>query len=130
MPNWNWPYANPTQSLMPKFKRGTLPTHSTSTGSRWIRAKLTADVFPSTPACYVVFEGKKLLYVGSAINLRGRLNCHRIYEGMIGYRQGVCNPAKVTIAYRPTVKYGDWAMVEIRLIRRLKPPINGKRRLE
>lgn len=107
-----------------RFKKGTPPTQGATDGSRWIRAKLLTDVFPSSAACYVIFEGRKLLYIGSAVNLRSRLCGHRIYEGLIGYREGACDPKKVTVAYRPSLRVGDWAMVEIRLIRRLKPPLN------
>ena len=103
------------------------PVPAMKPGSRWVRlSKVEAHHIPELSACYVVFSGKKVLYVGSATKLYSRLvHGHRILDGTIGYRKDACNPKKITVAYRPSVKLGDWAMVEIRLIKRLKPSLNG-----
>lgn len=77
-------------------------------------------------ACYVVFGDGRLIYIGSTINMQSRFHQHNIVFAR--YSHSVDTPwgrfRDVTIKYRPSMKYGDWAMIELRLIRRLQPTGN------
>ncbi len=76
------------------------------------------SVYVPSPACYVVYSKGRHVYVGSAIHLRRRMGAHTSSSSPW------CNMPDLTVKYRPSVKYGDWAMVELRLIRRLLPELN------
>lgn len=81
--------------------------------------------FPRVPACYVVYLEGRLAYVGSTQNLDGRLNKHfspHRYSAWIDTPWG--RFINIVVKYKPTRKFGDWAMIELRLIRRLDPPEN------
>lgn len=87
-------------------------------GERWISFSAPlAGRLPEYPACYVVYQGDRLLYVGKARNLRARFRTHA--------GAGVL-PADCWIKARFGERYGDWAMRESRLIYRLRPPLNRK----
>lgn len=80
---------------------------------------------PRVPACYVAYLDGKLVYVGQTCDLYKRFYQHNI---RFGYSDYVITPwgncKKVTIKYRLSRKYGDWAMTELRLIKRLQPVQN------
>jgi excinuclease UvrABC nuclease subunit len=95
--------------------------------SRWIIATSHNDL-PSIPGCYVIYLRGRPFYIGSAQNLRTRFRTHQIEINRIAYKTFEGDPKDVRIKYRPMVKYGDWAMVELRLIRRLQPPLNTRNR--
>ncbi len=117
------------QPYKSKHLRRSASVPSPRPGSRWQRVSFKPESIPEIPACYVLLSGKRVLYVGSAVKLFTRLvHGHKLQDGSIGYRNGICDPQSLTVAYRPSVKFGDWAMVEIRLIRRLRPLINGTSR--
>lgn len=82
--------------------------------------------FPSVAACYAVYCNGRLCYVGSTENLRDRMRGHGIeyarYSASINTPWGTFDSVKVK--YRPFWKYGDWAMRELRLIRKLQPLFN------
>lgn len=74
--------------------------------------------------CYAFYFDGKLGYVGQTISLKRRLRSYRIrYSGSV-----IVTPwgkfSRVILKVRPSVKFGDWAMVELRLIKRLQPPYN------
>lgn len=81
---------------------------------------------PRAAGCYALYEGGRLVYVGSSTNLKHRLGAHlgtpRDFYGADGWvRRG--NPvtsAKIKISRR----IGDWLMWEWRLIARLQPRDN------
>ncbi len=81
--------------------------------------------FPPRPGCYAIYLDGRLVYVGSTQSLRDRLTTYRIREG---YGGGYLTPwgqfDSVRIKVRRSVRFGDWAMYELRMIRRLKPPLN------
>lgn len=94
---------------------------------------------PALAACYAIFGDGELLYVGSTECLAARTRGHKIqFQQVIRAADGggatrlnvVSTPwgdfKNVTIKYRPAVKFGDWAMVELRLIRRLQPRGNTR----
>lgn len=90
--------------------------------SRW-RGVISPELLPAVSGVYAVYEGQILMYLGSTVNLRTRLFIHRQTNSKLGR---LVDSGKATIKYRPSFKYGDWAMVELRLINRLKPVLNKK----
>lgn len=95
--------------------------------ARWIEHDPTMyHHLPNKPACYAVQFDGRTVYVGQTTMLRTRFNRR--------FRPGYSNrttftpwgpvTARVTMKYRPALRYGDWAMRELRLIRRLQPEYN------
>lgn len=97
------------------------------------------ESIPSAPGCYVVYADDRLIYVGSTHDLHQRITNHRFrycYSEFVitpwfppgstnsGRQPIPFNCRRLTVKYRPSVRYGDWAMVELRLIRRLQPLFN------
>jgi hypothetical protein len=82
--------------------------------------------------CYAIYCDKRLVYIGQAGNVRKRISSYRIqygYSSSIYTPWGTC--LNVVIKISKSRRYGDWAMKELRLIRRLKPVFNcvgGSRR--
>lgn len=87
---------------------------------------------PSSPGVYAIYFDGELVYVGSSFDVRKRVLTHGINWSK--YSHGIDTPwgqrKALTIKYRRSDVYGDWAMHELRLIRRLKPRFNsiGKRK--
>lgn len=86
---------------------------------------------PATPGVYVIFFDGRAVYVGQTANLRARFGSHKFRHAYAKDR--VLTPwgstesgVKVTAKARPTKRYGDWAMIEMRLLRRIKPILNSK----
>ncbi|KKN71372.1 hypothetical protein LCGC14_0420940 [marine sediment metagenome] len=89
-------------------------------GSKWKTFK-SAEQFkksmPMAAGCYIIYSHNKISYIGSTINLRTRINMHIKITDM---------DKRYFVKVRLSEKYGDWAMREIRLLRRLKPKDNTK----
>lgn len=89
---------------------------------------LIDERIPDQPGVYVIFDGDKVLYVGSSCKMRARLHQHGInwahYSTCLKTPWGFFR--KGNVKFRPSRKYGDWAMVELRLIRRLRPRHNKR----
>lgn len=86
---------------------------------------------PVVACCYVIYFDGLPLYVGSTNNLRNRF-CGRM-SIRNGYAKDIKTPwgdfpnkTKITMKIKPTKKYGDWLMIEARLIKKLKPKLNIK----
>lgn len=81
---------------------------------------------PLQPCCYAIYFDGVLGYVGQTSNLRKRLYAHKI--GMARYSEGVMSVwggfDNITIKAHFGRRYGDWAMREVRLIKRLQPRFN------
>lgn len=102
--------------------------------SRWQKAELFGPFgkmkgpsdLPSIPACYAIYLDGQLTYVGQSTNLSVRINAHKI--NLARFSNSIVSPwgrcGSLVVKYRPSLSYGDWAMVELRLIRRLKPSGN------
>ena len=100
-------------------------------GSKWVRFNIdTLDRMPSDPGCYVIYADGVVIYVGQAINVFRRL---RAYNFRYGYgRAQMCSfeseptftCGELSVKVRFADRYGDWAMRELRLIKRLKPRFN------
>lgn len=84
-------------------------------GARWVIFSAPQRYLPRMACCYCIFVGGNLLYVGQTANLRARISGHKA-SGRF--------PEEFLIKARFGEKYGDWAMREMRLIRRLRPPMN------
>jgi excinuclease UvrABC nuclease subunit len=87
-----------------------------------------ARMFPSISCCYALYFNGMLKYIGSTKNLRNRFSGHGIRHG---YAKDIITPwgdfpnsVGIVIKYKPSKRYGDWLMVEARLIRRLQPEFN------
>lgn len=102
--------------------------------SRWSKKYVVPEEIgrvPKGPGCYAVYFGNDLVYVGSSYQVRNRLSGHRFdscrYSAWTQTPWG--SAAKVTVKVRATKKYGEWLMLEARLLRRLAPRHNvrGKR---
>lgn len=90
---------------------------------------LIYDTLPAIAAVYAIYFDADLVYVGQTSNLRGRFQTHRFRHG---YARNIITPwgdlpdkTRVAAKARPMRRYGDWAMIELRLIRRLRPRLNG-----
>jgi len=83
---------------------------------------------PECAGVYVIFADDEPIYVGSSGNLKSRLRSHRVIPG---YGTGVDTPwgrvpgaRDCHIRIKRAQKYGEWAMIELRLIKRLSPRFN------
>lgn len=85
---------------------------------------------PAVPACYVIYLDGQLGYIGQTTDLKKRLNDgHSI--NWARYSSRVENPwtrncSHLLVKAHFGTMYGDWAMRELRLIRRLQPPHNRR----
>lgn len=86
------------------------------------------DLPLNMPAVYAIYIDGELVYIGQTANLRGRFQTHHLRPG---YARNIITPwgdlpgsAKITAKAKPSRRYGDWAMIELRLIRRLRPRLN------
>jgi len=85
---------------------------------------------PKVSCCYVIYLDGRLVYIGSTNDLRNRFCGHAF---RYGYGKELFTPwgefpdsVKFIIKYKPSTRYGDWAMIEMRLIRKLQPIFNSK----
>lgn len=86
---------------------------------RWYAGDFLRTEFPSVGASYVFIVQGVAVYVGSTSNLNTRMRQHRSSDKCV-------DPESIVVKYRPSKRYGDWAMLELRLIRRLRPSGNIK----
>lgn len=77
--------------------------------------------YPDGPCCYVVYSQGVLVYVGQTVNLRHRMSTSRSWK-----RNPWSSLPELVVKVRISFKYGDWAMVELRLIRRFQPSMNSQ----
>lgn len=80
--------------------------------------------FHNEPCCYAIYLDGRLSYVGQTQNLRTRLKGYNFHRVCRSIQTPWGRYKSVVIKYRSSVRYGDWAMVELRLIRRLQPQFN------
>ena len=98
--------------------------------SKWKKYKLfpIKEELPNKPCVYAIFFDGNLVYVGQSNSLTNRFAGHAF---RFGYGKNIQTPwdsipddVKIEIKAKFSEKLGDWAMWEIRLIRRLKPIYN------
>lgn len=95
-------------------------------GSRWVCYDISnGDIIPRKPGCYVIYGDNELIYIGQAANVGIRILNHKI---RLGWGSSVITPwgnfKDVKVKVHFSVKYGDWAMRELRLIAKLQPKCN------
>lgn len=89
----------------------------------------TGAGLPRAPGVYVFFFDGRPVYIGSSNNLQGRLWQHRFEYARVssdqhtpwGFQPGY---TVITGKLRVSFRYGEWAMTELRLIKRLQPRYN------
>lgn len=87
------------------------------------------SAMPRKPAVYAIYLDGDLCYVGQTVDLRNRFYEHKIRYGygkniILPWDDCVPDDTEITIKASLSVRYGDWAMRELRLIRRLRPRFN------
>ena len=98
--------------------------------SRWI----SVDPFdlpnplPVTPAVYAIYANGELVYIGETCNMRSRVHGHGFhlarYSEACRWRGQWFR--EITFKIRYSKRFGEEAMAERRLIRRLKPKFNRR----
>lgn len=84
---------------------------------------------PAKPGVYVIYSGKRIVYIGSSKNINNRLKDH-VYQkdrGNAHYARAsrdISTLDVMVVKYKLSKKHGDWLMFEARLINRLRPPWN------
>lgn len=76
------------------------------------------------PGVYAMYLDEDM-YIGQSSNVNKRIANHKIhigYGGSIMTPWGEFNKLIIKISY--SIKYGDWAMRELRLIHKIKPTLN------
>lgn len=98
--------------------------------SKWKKFGLFPDksVLPNKPCVYGVYFNDVLVYIGQTNSLSNRFGGHAF---RYGYGKNIHTPwqdmpdhTRIDIKAKFSEKLGDWAMWEIRLIRRIKPMFN------
>lgn len=86
------------------------------------------QALPREPGVYAVYFNGTLSYIGQTVDLRNRFSEHRFRHG---YAKNIVTPwgdypddTTIVIKFSRSRRYGDWAMRELRLIRRLLPRLN------
>ncbi len=79
----------------------------------------------NTPGVYVIYGDDQILYIGQSSDVGKRILNHRIrysYSNYILTPWGKHLSIKIKVSY--SKRYGDWAMRELRLIKKIQPPHN------
>lgn len=75
------------------------------------------DNLPQTPCCYVIYLNGVMSYIGSTENLKARIAKHI-------FNHPEWRGSAMVLKVKTPRRFGQWAMDELRLIRKLKPPLN------
>ena len=97
-----------------------------SRGHRWKRnwQRVKLNEAPHRPGCYALFRGKVLMYIGSAFNIRVRLQ-HQLIGTRHTYAHTRFGPtAELQLRIAVNKRRNEHATRELRLIERLRPPMN------
>lgn len=82
---------------------------------------------PAVPGVYVVYSGKTVVYIGSAHNIRNRISSHQVEVRCPGADSHDWRDyPRLRLKYKTFARFGEWLMVEARLIQRLQPASNRK----
>jgi hypothetical protein len=102
--------------------------------SKWKKFGLYPNktTLPNRACVYAVYFNDLLVYIGQSSSLSNRFSGHAF---RYGYAKNIHTPwadipsdTKIDIKAKFSEKLGDWAMWEIRLIRKLKPCFNRHHR--
>ena len=85
------------------------------------------DIFrlEEKPGCYVIYSGGELVYIGQSNSLRFRIAQHLSKARCSGLETPWGNRDALLIKAKYPSIFGKEAMIEKRLIRKLKPRLNG-----
>ena len=141
-------HTNPRQginylsSLFYRYDELNCEPEEVRRGSDWLTFQYGRDSIPPWSACYVIFLDGKLTYIGSSENVRTRLSSHLKWyrkhqngslmqvgrldrgEGELTIVTPWGNSDNVRVKVKRSRAFGDWLMVESRLILRLQPSGN------
>lgn len=107
--------------------RSVVPTSSAPKPTTGWRKFDPADyqALPDAPVVYVFLVDERVVYVGETKSLRSRMRGYSIKQAAgWGFFTPWGRATNLTAKFAPSRKYGDWAMRELRLIRRLQPVWN------
>jgi len=96
------------------------------TRSMWEVIRKEQDI-PDAPGCYVLCGGSRAYYIGqSSTSVRNRITQHGwiINGSSVATKWGTFRDARIKV--KCCSPYGEWLMLEARLIRRLSPTCNKK----
>jgi hypothetical protein len=116
--------------LRPRKPRGTRQQYPKGLErARWYSCD-SAMGMPPLPGVYVVIVDGRVLYVGQSENIRTRVGSDhsiRCLDGILKTPWGDFPVRdKFQIKFKISRCLGDWAMWEVRLIKRLRPECNTK----
>jgi predicted GIY-YIG superfamily endonuclease len=77
------------------------------------------NMLPEWPCCYVFYLHGKIVYIGQTENLLQRFRSHEAKSPWF-------SSVGLTLKFKLSRRFGDWAMTEVRLIKRLKPEWNRR----
>lgn len=101
---------------------------------RWASYDIMGDIgtLPRIAGVYAVYVGGELVYVGQSGNIANRFSEHNF---RYGYGKNIITPwgnypqdTPMVLKIKRSVRRGDYAMWEIRLIHRLQPCFNKMHR--
>lgn len=103
-------------------------TYSDKLFSRWVIVDdpWSYHEFEMRGGVYVVYADGVLIYIGQSANVRARIGRHKIrltLHNQYHTPWGHFNRLLVKVSY--CRRFGEWAMREMRLIRRLRPRENS-----
>lgn len=84
--------------------------------------------FPEISCVYAFYINDELVYIGSTVNLKKRMNGYHFREigneTLTPWRRRFGANLKIEVKYKGSKIYGYWLMLEARLIKRIKPRFN------
>jgi excinuclease UvrABC nuclease subunit len=96
---------------------------------RWTTYLFSIDpwIIPHKPGVYVIYGDGQILYIGQALDVCKRISSYQINfshysNNGINTPWGRSQSVKIKISF--SKKFGDWAMRELRLIKKLQPKEN------
>lgn len=96
---------------------------------QWIDP-FAATSAPHVPGVYAIYLDGKLSYIGQSKDLSARLAGYRLRAqyNRFSRRVEAVTPwgrfSTIAVKVRASRRFGDWLMIERRLISRLRPPMN------
>jgi hypothetical protein len=83
--------------------------------------------YPAAGGCYAFIGDGRLLLIGQTSNLRIRMPQYDVRHGLCGeYFTPWGQFNRLTLKIKVGRRFGEWAMRELRLIRRLRPSCNRR----
>ena len=109
--------------------------HKGDDRGHWVSYELNMarrGALPRVSGVYAVYFDGSLVYIGQSVDIANRFSEHRF---RYGYAKVLRTPwadvpidTRITVKVKRSLRIGDWAMWEIRLINRLRPIYNSQHR--